>query len=100
MSTDREIEQALRPAAHVVSPKPEDRPTGSGTELSGDLRDFPLSDVLQIASYKTRGKRVFRMAPVHYHFQMGGWTETQVVTRFWLVGLLGGFLGVALALTN
>jgi phospho-N-acetylmuramoyl-pentapeptide-transferase len=57
-----------------------------------------LSDVIQIVYYKrTGGKRVFRMAPIHYHFQLGGWTETQVVTRFWLVGLLGGLAGVALA---
>jgi phospho-N-acetylmuramoyl-pentapeptide-transferase len=40
------------------------------------------------------------MAPIHYHFQLGGWTETQVVLRFWLVGLLGAFAGVALALTD
>ena len=57
-----------------------------------------LSDVIQILYYKARhGKRVFRMAPIHYHFQMGGWAETQVVTRFWLIGMLGGLLGIALA---
>ena len=57
-----------------------------------------LSDVIQIAYYKrTGGRRVFRMAPIHYHFQLGGWTETQVVTRFWVVGLLGAFAGVGLA---
>jgi phospho-N-acetylmuramoyl-pentapeptide-transferase len=60
-----------------------------------------LSDVIQIAYYKrTHGKRVFRMAPIHYHFQLGGWTETQVVTRFWIVGLLGALAGVALALLD
>jgi phospho-N-acetylmuramoyl-pentapeptide-transferase len=57
-----------------------------------------LSDVIQIAYFKaTHGRRVFRMAPIHYHFQMGGWAETQVVTRFWLIGMLGGLLGIALA---
>lgn len=56
-----------------------------------------LSDVIQIGSYKLRGKRVFRMAPIHYHFQLGGWAETQVVTRFWLVAMLGGMAGIALA---
>ena len=56
-----------------------------------------LSDVIQIASFKLRGVRVFRMAPIHYHFQLGGWAETQVVTRFWLVGLLGGLAGIVLA---
>jgi phospho-N-acetylmuramoyl-pentapeptide-transferase len=60
-----------------------------------------LSDAVQIAYFKqTRGKRVFRMAPIHYHFQLGGWTETQVVTRFWVVGLLGGLAGVALAVVE
>jgi phospho-N-acetylmuramoyl-pentapeptide-transferase len=60
-----------------------------------------LSDVIQIAYFKaTHGKRFFRMAPIHYHFQLGGWAETQVVTRFWLVGLLGGFAGIALALID
>jgi phospho-N-acetylmuramoyl-pentapeptide-transferase len=57
-----------------------------------------LSDVIQIGYFKaTHGRRFFRMAPVHYHFQLGGWPETQVVTRFWLVGLLGGLAGVGLA---
>jgi phospho-N-acetylmuramoyl-pentapeptide-transferase len=57
-----------------------------------------LSDVIQIGYYKlTHGRRVFRMAPIHYHFQLSGWAETQVVARFWLVGMLGGLAGVALA---
>jgi phospho-N-acetylmuramoyl-pentapeptide-transferase len=60
-----------------------------------------LSDVIQIGYFKrTGGKRFFRMAPIHYHFQLGGWTETQVVTRFWLIGLAGGLAGVALAFTD
>lgn len=60
-----------------------------------------LSDVIQIAYYKkTGGRRVFRMAPIHYHFQLGGWTETQVVTRFWVVGLLGALAGVGLAVVE
>jgi phospho-N-acetylmuramoyl-pentapeptide-transferase len=60
-----------------------------------------LSDVIQIGYYKlTKGKRVFRMAPIHYHFQLSGWPETQVVARFWIVGLLGGFAGIALAMVD
>jgi phospho-N-acetylmuramoyl-pentapeptide-transferase len=60
-----------------------------------------LSDVIQIGYFKaTHGKRFFRMAPIHYHFQLGGWAETQVVIRFWLVGLAGGLAGIALALTD
>ncbi|HXH22016.1 MAG TPA: phospho-N-acetylmuramoyl-pentapeptide-transferase [Dehalococcoidia bacterium] len=60
-----------------------------------------LSDVIQIAYFKrTGGKRVFKMAPIHYHFQLSGWAETQVVTRFWLVGAAGALAGIALALAE
>ncbi len=58
------------------------------------------SDVIQIASFKTTGHRVFRMAPIHYHFQMGGWTETQVVAMFWLIAMFGALAGIALVLWN
>ena len=58
-----------------------------------------LSDVIQIGYFKlSGGQRVFRMAPIHYHFQLSGWAETQVVTRFWLVGLAGGLAGIAAVL--
>jgi len=57
-----------------------------------------MSVVIQILYFKaTKGKRFFRMAPLHYHFELGGWSETQVVQRFWLVSLLFAMLGVALA---
>jgi phospho-N-acetylmuramoyl-pentapeptide-transferase len=55
------------------------------------------SDVLQIGHYKLKGTRILRRAPIHYHFQLGGWPETVVVARFWLLGLLGAFAGVGLA---
>jgi phospho-N-acetylmuramoyl-pentapeptide-transferase len=58
-----------------------------------------LSVVIQILYFKaTRGKRFFKMAPFHLHFELLGWSETQVVQRFWLVGLLFGILGIAIAL--
>ncbi len=58
-----------------------------------------LSVVIQIVYFKaTKGKRFFKMAPVHLHFELLGWSETQVVQRFWLVSLLFAFLGIALAL--
>ncbi len=44
-----------------------------------------LSVILQVASFKIRGKRIFRMAPLHHHFELGGWSEIKVVTAFWLV---------------
>ena len=59
-----------------------------------------LSDVVQIGSFQLTGRRVLKMAPLHHHFELAGWKETQVVARFWLVGLVGAFLGVALALTD
>lgn len=58
-----------------------------------------LSDVIQIIYFRaTRGKRLFRMAPLHHHFELGGWSETQVVQRFWLIGLLFAMLGIAIAM--
>jgi phospho-N-acetylmuramoyl-pentapeptide-transferase len=63
-----------------------------------------LSVILQIAYFKItkrkhgEGRRVFKMAPLHHHFELLGWSETQVVQRFWLVALLASMTGVALAL--
>ena len=58
-----------------------------------------LSDIIQVLYFKsTGGKRIFRMAPIHHHFEMKGWSETQVVQRFWLVGLLGVMLGISIAM--
>ena len=58
-----------------------------------------LSDILQIAYFKaTKGKRIFKRAPWHYHFELLGLSETQIVQRFWLVGLLAAILGMALAI--
>jgi phospho-N-acetylmuramoyl-pentapeptide-transferase len=57
-----------------------------------------LSVVIQILYFKaTKGKRFFKMAPIHLHFELLGWSETQVVQRFWLVSLIAAMLGVALA---
>jgi phospho-N-acetylmuramoyl-pentapeptide-transferase len=41
---------------------------------------------------------LFKMAPLHHHFELAGWSETQVVQRFWLIGLMGAMIGVALAI--
>jgi phospho-N-acetylmuramoyl-pentapeptide-transferase len=58
-----------------------------------------LSVVLQVGYFKwTKGQRLFRMSPLHLHYQRGGWSETQIVQRFWLVGLLSAMIGVALVL--
>jgi phospho-N-acetylmuramoyl-pentapeptide-transferase len=58
-----------------------------------------VSVILQVGYFKlTKGKRLFRQSPLHHHFELSGWSETQVVQRFWLVGLLSAMVGVALAL--
>jgi phospho-N-acetylmuramoyl-pentapeptide-transferase len=58
-----------------------------------------VADVLQIGYFKiTKGKRLFKMAPLHLHFELLGWSETQIVQRFWLIGLSGAMLGVGLAM--
>ncbi|MBP1701070.1 MAG: mraY [Chloroflexi bacterium] len=57
-----------------------------------------LSVVLQVGYFKiTKGRRLFKMAPIHHHFELSGWSETQVVQRFWLISLLFAMIGTALA---
>jgi phospho-N-acetylmuramoyl-pentapeptide-transferase len=58
-----------------------------------------LSDVIQIAYFRiTHGRRFFKMAPLHLHFELLGWSEMQIVQRFWLIGLLAAMLGVGFAM--
>jgi phospho-N-acetylmuramoyl-pentapeptide-transferase len=63
-----------------------------------------LSVIIQTTYFKYtkrktgEGRRVFKMAPIHHHFELLGWSETQVVQRFWLVSLLAAMIGIALAL--
>lgn len=57
-----------------------------------------LSVVIQIAYFRwTGGKRFFKMAPIHLHFELLGWSETQVVQRFWLIGLMAALIGIGLS---
>jgi len=57
-----------------------------------------LSVVIQIGYFKmTKGKRFFKMAPIHLHFELLGWSETQVVQRFWLIGLMAALIGMGLS---
>jgi phospho-N-acetylmuramoyl-pentapeptide-transferase len=56
-----------------------------------------LSVILQVGSFKLRGKRVFRMAPIHHHFELIGWPEQKVTIRFWLIGALAGIVAAILA---
>jgi phospho-N-acetylmuramoyl-pentapeptide-transferase len=58
-----------------------------------------LSVMLQVGYFKlTKGKRIFKMTPLHHHFEMIGWSETQVTMRFWMIGTMSGLIGIALAL--
>jgi phospho-N-acetylmuramoyl-pentapeptide-transferase len=47
-----------------------------------------LSVIVQVASFKLRGKRVFRMSPLHHHFELVGWKEPQIVIRFWIAAFI------------
>ena len=53
-----------------------------------------LSVIIQVISFKTTGKRVFRMAPIHHHFEKKGWTEPQVVIRFWIIAFILALIGL------
>jgi len=53
------------------------------------------SVILQVASFKLTGNRIFRMAPIHHHFELKGWKETKVVIRFWILSLLFAIMGLA-----
>ncbi len=55
-----------------------------------------LSVMLQVASFKTRGKRIFRMSPLHHHYELVGWSEWRVVTTFWFAGLVLAVIGVVI----
>jgi len=58
-----------------------------------------ISVILQVGYFKaTGGKRIFKMSPLHYHFELLGWSETQVVQRFWLISLMAAMVGIGLAL--
>ena len=60
-----------------------------------------MSDIIQIGYFKlSGGKRVFRMAPLHHHFELGGWDEEKITLRFWIVGILAGLLGVTLFMAS
>ncbi len=53
-----------------------------------------VSVILQVGSYKTRKKRVFRMAPIHHHFELKGWAENKIIVRFWIMALISNILAL------
>jgi phospho-N-acetylmuramoyl-pentapeptide-transferase len=54
-----------------------------------------LSVILQVASFKLTGRRIFKMAPIHHHFELKGWPEPKVIIRFWIVGIMLALLSLA-----
>ena len=54
-----------------------------------------LSVIIQVASFKLRGKRVFRMSPLHHHFELSGWAEPKIIVRFWLLSILFALLSLS-----
>jgi len=54
-----------------------------------------LSVILQVGSFKLRGRRVFRMSPLHHHFELAGWSETKVVIRFWIMAIIFALMALA-----
>ncbi len=55
-----------------------------------------LSVIIQVGSFKMTGKRVFAMSPIHHHFELRGWHESQVIVRFWIISIFSGLVGIAL----
>jgi len=64
--------------------------------LGGVFVAETLSVIIQVASFKSTGKRVFKMSPLHHHFELSGWAETKVVQRFYLAGGLLAILTIGL----
>ena len=54
-----------------------------------------LSVILQVPRSGARGKRIFRMSPIHHHFELSGWSETKVVVRFWIIAIIFALCGLA-----
>ena len=54
-----------------------------------------LSVILQVASFRLRGKRIFKMSPIHHHFELAGWPEQKVVIRFWIVAIIFSLIGLS-----
>lgn len=63
--------------------------------MSGVFVMETVSVILQVGSYKLRGKRIFRMAPIHHHFELKGWPEPRVIVRFWIITLMLVLFGLA-----
>ena len=54
-----------------------------------------VSVIIQVMSYKLTGKRIFKMAPIHHHFEKKGWAESTIVIRFWIIAIILALVGLA-----
>ena len=54
-----------------------------------------VSVILQVASFKLTGKRIFRMAPIHHHFELKGWPEPRIIVRFWIITVILVLIGLS-----
>jgi phospho-N-acetylmuramoyl-pentapeptide-transferase len=54
-----------------------------------------VSVMMQVASYKLTGKRIFKMAPIHHHFEKKGWSESTIVIRFWIIAVVLAMIGLS-----
>jgi phospho-N-acetylmuramoyl-pentapeptide-transferase len=54
-----------------------------------------VSVIIQVVSYKLRGKRVFLMAPIHHHYELKGWPEPRIIVRFWIITVILVLIGLA-----
>ena len=54
-----------------------------------------LSVIFQVGSFKLRGKRIFRMAPIHHHFELKGWAEPKVIVRFWIISIILALVAIS-----
>ena len=69
---------------------------GGPAKLKAERQLYALTGWFKITRIRTgTGRRVFRMAPLHHHFELSGWAETKVVTRFWLLGGLFAIVGLS-----
>ena len=62
--------------------------------MGGEFVMETLSVMLQVGSYKLRKKRIFRMAPIHHHYELKGWPEPRVIIRFWIISLMLVLMGL------
>jgi phospho-N-acetylmuramoyl-pentapeptide-transferase len=53
-----------------------------------------MSVILQVASFKMTGKRIFKMSPIHHHFELLGWEESKVINRFWIISIIAAMVGL------